>query len=107
MLEKTIRSKILRYLNSLPQSDFVVSPPGTQTGESDIKGCIAGRYICVEVKVPGKKPRPSQRYRLNKLRKAGALVIVASSVDEVKGAIALERYGEIHSVASFTLRGKP
>jgi hypothetical protein len=82
--ESAIRSKILRYLNSLPNSDFEVSPPGSPTGAADIVGCLNGRYVACEVKVPGKEARPAQRYWLRKKYKAGAIVFVAHSVEEAK-----------------------
>ena len=82
MRESTIRTTILRFLNSLPNSYFQVSPPGTPTGTADITGCLDGRYVAVEVKVPGKEPTAAQRYWLRKMRDAGAIVFVAHSVSE-------------------------
>jgi len=82
--ESSIRTKILAYLNSLPRSDFEVSPPNSPTAKADITGCWHGRYVAVEVKIPGKKARRAQAYRLGKLRKAGALCIVATSVEDVQ-----------------------
>lgn len=84
MRESSIRTKILHYLNGLPQSDFWASPPGSPTALPDICGVLAGRAVYVEVKVPGKKPRKAQQYRMEKLKAAGAVVIVAQCVDHVR-----------------------
>ena len=89
MKESSIRTDILDYLNSLPCSHFWVSLPGSPTALPDICGVLAGRAVYVEVKVPGKKPRKAQVYRMNKLKAAGAVVIVASSVGDTSHALYL------------------
>lgn len=87
MSEKTIRGSILRWLNSLPDSDFDVSPPGSPTGAADIIGSLAGRYVACEVKIPGKEARPAQLYWMRKKAKAGAIVFVAHSLAEARAKL--------------------
>ena len=82
MKERSIRTNILHYLNSLPRSDFWVSPPGSPTSLPDICGVLNGRAVYVEVKVPGKKPRKAQVWRMNRLEKAGAIVFTANSIGD-------------------------
>ena len=82
-----LRYKIRDYLNSLPRSSFKVNGPGSPTGEPDIDGCLDGRYVAVEVKVPGKKPKRHQGYRLKKLAAAGAFTFCAHSVEETREEI--------------------
>lgn len=84
MKESDIHRKILKYLNSLPSSCFDISPPNSNTAKPDITGVINGRYVAIEVKKPGKNLRRAQAYKLDKLRKAGAITLVAHSVDDVK-----------------------
>ena len=84
MTEATIKRQIMRFLKSLPESDWEVSPPGSVAGKPDITGCLKGRYVAIEVKRPGEKATPLQRYKLNKLKRAGAVVDVAYHTDNVK-----------------------
>jgi hypothetical protein len=81
---KDVRPKILKFLNSLPRSDFEVSGPGSPTGKPDITGVLDGRYVAVETKILGKDAMRHQAYRIWKLRKAGAVAFVARSVEETK-----------------------
>lgn len=57
---------------------------GLGLGSPDLVGILrpAGRLVAVEVKVPGKKPEPHQDAWHRAARAAGALVIVAHSVEE-------------------------
>lgn len=87
MRESTIRRSILRWLNSLPESDFETSPPGSPTGAADIIGSLSGKYVACEVKMPGKEPRPAQLYWMRRKQKAGAIVFVAHSVSEAKAKL--------------------
>jgi len=84
MLESAIRTKILHYLNSLPESHFEVSGPGSPCGKPDITGSLKGRYIAVEVKRPNGRVEKHQAYYHGKLRGAGAIVFVAHSLSEAK-----------------------
>lgn len=87
MAETDIRTKIKNWLNSLPESYFEVSPPGSLTGKPDITGSLGGRYVGVECKKPkkqgGRAPRKAQEYVHRKLRAAGALIIVARRLEDV------------------------
>ncbi len=84
MLEKPIRTKVLKWLNSLDQGCFFVSPPGSFTGLPDIVGVLRGKYVAVEVKGPGGTVKKHQEYVHKKLRAAGAIVFVAHSLSEAK-----------------------
>jgi VRR-NUC domain. len=42
-----------------------------------------GRCVFVEVKAPGKKPRPQQEKRIRQLRELGFLVYVIDSLEQV------------------------
>lgn len=101
MRESAIRSKILKFLNSLPNSDFVVSPPNSMTGDPDITGAWRpanfpfALYVGCEVKRPGQQPTKAQRYRLRKLKAAGAIVFVAHSVEEARFELQKSVYGPV------------
>lgn len=55
------------------------------TGTPDILGCYkkTGRMVLVEVKRPGKEPSPDQLIAIQDWKEAGALVFVATSIDDV------------------------
>lgn len=97
MAEKDIRTSIKKYLDSIPFSEWVISPPNTQTGEPDIRGtarCLNGRLLLIEVKRPkkegGKALRKAQDYKMDRWARAGALVMrQATTVNDVRRFIEL------------------
>lgn len=42
----------------------------------------AGRFVLIEFKRPGQKPRPSQRLEIKRLRQYGATVAVIDNVED-------------------------
>lgn len=46
-----------------------------------------GRAVFVEVKAPGKQPRPIQARRIRQLRDYGFTVLVIDSVDQIGGVL--------------------
>lgn len=54
------------------------------TGEPDIDGCVRGRAVKIEVKVPGKHPTVLQDKVLRQWRDAGAIAGCAHSVAEAE-----------------------
>lgn len=60
-----------------------------EPGWPDVVGCLppAGRLLAVECKAAGKRPSEAQTERLEELRRAGALVVVAYCVADVEKAL--------------------
>jgi len=87
--ERAIVKAILAYLNGLPGCLARKRWGGGMgvAGDPDIDACIRGRSVQLEVKRPGEKPTSLQAKRLREWRKAGALVAVVSSVEEVKSLL--------------------
>ena len=54
-------------------------------GMPDIVAVRDGKYIGIEVKVPGKKQNPNQVEFQRKLEKAGGVYLLVTSVEEVVG----------------------
>ncbi|MDH4179704.1 MAG: VRR-NUC domain-containing protein [Armatimonadota bacterium] len=53
-------------------------------GSADIIGILpGGRFLAIEVKVPGKKPSEEQMVFLQRVAEKGGLAIIAYSVDDV------------------------
>lgn len=90
MLEKTLQTNVLKYLNSL--EDCVaenVSGNALQKGRPDINGCHRGRSFRIELKSPDNNNQPTKLQLLNleKWKKAGAICFVAYSLEDVKRVI--------------------
>jgi len=89
--ETSIQSKVLKYLNSLPECIAEnVSGNASQSGRADINGCYKGYCLKIELKDPknkGYKVTSQQKLYLKKWKLAGAIVGVCYSVDDVKEII--------------------
>jgi len=84
-LEKTITNNIIRYLNSLPACYArKVHSSRYASGFPDVICVREGIAIFIEVKRPGNRPTPLQLSELERWREAGAITLVAYSVDDVK-----------------------
>ncbi|MGK2309281.1 VRR-NUC domain-containing protein [Cutibacterium sp. V970] len=57
--------------------------PGT-TGVPDRLCLMGGQIVFVEVKAPGKKPRPIQRRRMDQLAAHGFKTFVVDSIDGIR-----------------------
>jgi hypothetical protein len=84
--EAEIKTKIKRYLKKILHSKFVsYSPtPYGEAGTPDIVGCVKGKMVLIEVKVEGKNLTGLQVLRRDEWLSAGAKVIVAHSVKELR-----------------------
>ncbi|MCI0657914.1 MAG: VRR-NUC domain-containing protein [Acidobacteria bacterium] len=51
-------------------------------GTPDILGCWHGRFVAIEMKAPGKKARPLQRYVLEWIRDSGGLAFVVDGQEK-------------------------
>lgn len=52
-------------------------------GISDIIGMIEGRFVAIEVKLPGNKPRPDQLEFLDNVKRAGGVGLWVKSFSEL------------------------
>ena len=90
-IETTITNKILNYLNNLPNciAEKVLGGSIGKKGKSDINGCWQGRALKIEVKTAdhGNNTSLAQEIYLEKWASAGALCIVAYSLEDVKRII--------------------
>ena len=89
-LERTIVKSILAYLNGQPGCLARKRWGGGMgvAGDPDITGCLRGRHFEVEVKRPGAKPTALQLKRLEEWRRAGAVVGVVESLEQVRALLA-------------------
>lgn len=63
--------------------------PWQASGIPDIIGCFNGRFIAIEVKMPGSKPTHRQALIIDRINQSGGIAIVAYNVEQVIGMIAL------------------
>lgn len=61
--------------------------PMMMAGLPDLIVCYRGRYIGVEVKMPGNKPSAVQLRVHEQMRRAGATVVVAYSVEDALASL--------------------
>lgn len=89
-MEKDIVAAILRHLKARPRC-FAWKTHGGMYGTAgipDIIACIDGRFYAFEVKQPGGRLTRLQDVTLNKIKAAGVVAVMVTSVDEVKQALA-------------------
>lgn len=92
-IEGSLQSTVLEYLNSLPRCMAEnVSGNARQRGRADINGCYRGRCFKIELKSEdtGYKPTKQQLLYLEKWKRAGALVGVCYSLQDVKEVLGIE-----------------
>ncbi len=70
------KDRIKQYLKSIGAWYAVVSMTGYgKGGTPDIIACIAGQFVAIEVKRPGKEPTERQWTRIYDIRNAGGRAI--------------------------------
>jgi hypothetical protein len=86
MKEPELKTKMVKYLNSLPESHaFRVEPrPGLGRGTADIILCRQGRFYAIEVKMPGNVATPLQELFLRRIKSSGGTSMVVYSLEELK-----------------------
>lgn len=79
--ESHITSTIMRHLAQVPRSWWVKYHGSAygRAGVPDILGAVRGHMVALEVKAPGRRPRPRQRHEHDAMRAAGATVAVVES----------------------------
>jgi hypothetical protein len=80
--EALLKTKIRAYLRD-ELGAYVFSPVQMGMGEAtlDILCCIKGKFVGIEVKVPGKKPTPRQKFTIEAMIKAGGVAFWTDSLD--------------------------
>jgi hypothetical protein len=53
-------------------------------GEPDVIGCINGRFVGIECKADGERPRPLQMRKLELWREAGGIAFWVDSIEEAE-----------------------
>ena len=77
MTEAAIQSQILDYLRSIGGYAIKVIT-ATVSGNPDIICCLKGRFVAIEVKLPGKRPTQLQQLKMARIRECGGVAFVAN-----------------------------
>ena len=83
MNERTIEHQLKKAVEASGGLCWKLVCPGT-SGVPDRICLMRNRAVFVELKAPGKQPRPIQVRRLNQLRDQGFQTFVIDSVDGIK-----------------------
>lgn len=87
MREKTIEQKFTAAVKTAGGLALKFASPGFDGGPDRIALLPGGRMAFVEVKAPGKKPRPLQEARHRLLRRLGFKVYVLDDAGQIGGII--------------------
>ncbi len=88
--EQVIQKNIIEYLKKNGFLAFVYTASGyyAKAGLPDIMGCTPqGKFIGIEVKRPGQKPKPIQMAYINAINSIGGIGMWATSVEEVENEL--------------------
>lgn len=82
--EAKIKADIRAYFRNV--GAYIFAPVQTGMGMSTVDQlvCFNGKFIGIEVKVPGKHPTARQINTIDEINKAGGLAFWATSLEEVK-----------------------
>ena len=83
MNEQFIESQLKKAIKDMGGLCWKLVCPGI-TGVPDRICLMRNRAVFVELKAPGKKPRPIQVRRMNQLRQQGFTALVVDSVDGIQ-----------------------
>lgn len=82
MSERAIVDSIRRLLKTRG-AWFIKTTGVAVAGVPDLLCCYRGFFLAIEVKQPGKRPRPLQQHQLNQITAAHGLALCATSADQV------------------------
>ena len=83
MNERTIEHQLKKAIEASGGLCWKLVCPGT-TGVPDRICLMINRVVFVELKAPGKQPRPIQVRRMNQLRQQGFTALVVDSIDGIQ-----------------------
>ena len=83
--ESALQRKIIAYLRG--RGAYVFKAVGSayqQVGTPDLLVCWHGRFIGLELKIPGMDATPMQEHEIHKIREAGGCGVVITSVKDLE-----------------------
>jgi len=86
MKEQDIQAKIQKYIKAIGGYPVKIVS-ATRAGIPDILCCVNGKFLAIEVKLPGAKASHLQLANGVMIEAAGGLFLIATSAEEVKDFI--------------------
>jgi hypothetical protein len=89
--ERRLVQKIASYLETQGARPFKIQgEEGSyqEAGIPDLLVCYRGRFVGLEVKLPGNTPSPLQEKVLREIKRAGGIAEVVTSVEQVRSLLA-------------------
>lgn len=96
--EAKLQKKIVKFLNETPETLATKVHGGQyQSLMLDVACCYGGKYMELEVKVPGRENTLTKRqeHRIKKVKEAGGISAVVTSVEDVRELLLALEEGEI------------
>jgi hypothetical protein len=81
VLESTVKKEVKKRLNAIGCYHFWPVQMGLGDVCLDCIGCYEGKFFGIEAKAPGEVPTLRQRITMDKMRAAGALVLVIDGAE--------------------------
>lgn len=90
--EQNIQDVIMKFIKSIGGLPIKQNQIGiyAQAGVPDIIACIKGKFVAIEVKRPGQKPKPIQVAFLDSINKKGGLAFWSDNLEKVKDELKKE-----------------
>lgn len=91
-IEQDIQTSIMNFIYSIGGLPIKQNQIGiyAQAGVPDILACIKGRFVAIEVKIPGETPKPHQKAFLEAIIKCGGVSMWADNLQDVKNVLKKE-----------------
>ncbi len=88
--ERRLVQKIQAYLEQQGARSFKIHGDDSyqEAGIPDLLVCFRGRFIGLEVKLPGETPSPLQEKVLREIKGSGGIAAVVTSVEQVRNLLA-------------------
>ncbi len=95
MKESDIQNKIIKYI--IAKGGYAVNiMQASKAGVPDILACYRGRFIGIEVKLPGKKASEIQKQNLEMIKSGQGFAIVATSTEDAKALLKTIEMSEVY-----------
>lgn len=72
------QNQVIPFLRTLPNTTFFSIQQLAIVGDPDVMLCMNGRFVALELKDVGEKASKLQLYKLESVRRAGGVALVAS-----------------------------
>ncbi len=80
------QNQVIPFLKTLKNTYYEPIQQASISGSPDFILCVRGRFVALELKDVGEKPRPLQEYKLNEIIRTFGVALVATKTnfEEIK-----------------------